>query len=608
MRRAPLRGSLLLRLLAASVLIAACSVAATAWLAVQSTTTAIQHAQGQALTDDAQIYDTLLGYAAVHPSWDGADAIVKDLARSTGRQIFLTTEARQPLATSANAPRALPAKASAVIDPLHTDPTLHPGTADRIDPRAVGPYQLTAREQEDSRRLADKVQLCLRRSGYSARVTTSPGGSHNLDVTEGPPLYKLIAGDVCEIQDLSISSATELRAVHQLNVLVDGCLRQRGLPGVTLQQPASADLTDAGPLDDSPVQTCLRDGRRQQLTPYVAPSALLFVLSPGGAAPSRFDLSRANITRIIGVTALVFAVTIAVTALVATRLVRPLRALTAAARHPDGAFDRVPVRSKDEIGVLATALIRLTERREQAEAQRKAMVSDIAHELRTPLTNIRSWLEATEDGLAGPVSDPALTRTLLKETRQLQHIIDDLQDLAVADAGGLPLHLETVAVSDLLRHVTAAHSGSAEAVGVTLHTSGTEDTLLAADPRRLRQAVGNLVSNALRYTPPGGRITLSGRIADDGQVEIAVADTGTGISADDLPHVFDRFWRADPSRSRETGGSGLGLAIVRQITEAHGGTVAVTSPPGLGATFTLRFAPATAAARTDRGPARAGGV
>lgn len=260
----------------------------------------------------------------------------------------------------------------------------------------------------------------------------------------------------------------------------------------------------------------------------------------------------------------------------------------------------VPVTADNEIGRLAAAFNDMSEHRARLEEQRKAMVSDVAHELRTPLSNIRGWLEAAQDGLADP--DPAFVSSLLEEAVQLQHIIDDLQDLAAADAGALRLHPERVRIEDLLNQVAGAHQARAEAagVGLTVHTDGVRGPVLRADPVRLRQAVGNLVSNAVRHTPAGGSVTLraygsgggSGAGSDAGSpthVVVEVADTGSGIPAADLPHVFDRFWRAEKSRSRRTGGSGLGLAIVRKLVEAHGGTVGATSTEGEGSAFVLRL-------------------
>ena len=219
------------------------------------------------------------------------------------------------------------------------------------------------------------------------------------------------------------------------------------------------------------------------------------------------------------------------------------------------------------------------------------MVSDIAHEMRTPVSNIRGWLEAVEDGVAAP--DRRLLSSLLEEATLLQHVITDLQDLAEADAGALRLHREQVYLTDLLAQVAEAHRAQADRVGVTIAVRTEADPQVDADPVRLRQAVGNLVANAVRHTPSGGRVTISAS-ATDAEVIVSVTDTGSGISAEDLPRVFDRFWRAEKSRSRQTGGSGLGLAIVRQLTEAHGGTVSATSTPAQGSTFTLHLPPPSA--------------
>lgn len=576
----PWRRSLLVRLLAASITIAVCSVAATAWLAARTATSAIQQEQGQVLADDAQIYDTLIGYAADHTDWSAVAPTLKRLAERTGRHITLTTQDRRPIVASGTQ-TTLPTRASALVDPLRADPALLPGVkADGIDPRAVGPYRLPKAEREELLFRAEKLQTCLRGAGFPAGVTTEPSGRPSL-VMAGDSSTQRKASEVCSVYVLDEPTKTEKQALYRLNALAGGCLKRQRLDPVEVGL-SFAPVTDVG----EPVQRCVDTARREQLAPYVAPPALLFVATPAGSAEPGFHLSSANKVRIAGVAALVLVLTVAVTVTVGTRLVRPLRALTDAARRPDQRHQRVPVTTNDEIGHLAAAFNDLAERRERVEGQRKAMVSDVAHELRTPLSTIRSWLEAAQDGLAA--SDDAFVASLLEEALLLQHIVDDLQHLAQADAGQLRLHPEPLSLPELLDHVAAAHRGKAETAQVTLTTRIEDTPILYADPARLRQTIGNLLSNAIRHTPPGGAVALGCRRAGD-EVVIEVADTGTGIAAEDLPRVFDRFWRADKSRSRQTGGSGLGLAIVRQLTEAHGGTVSVTSTPYTGAVFTLRL-------------------
>ncbi|MFJ3994972.1 sensor histidine kinase [Streptomyces parvus] len=649
--RLPLRRSLLGRLLAVSALVAACSVAATAWIAVQTTSGAIKQEQGQNLTADARIYDTLLEYAARNPTWDGVGATVRKLARESGRRVALTTQGRQPLADSATGEtaRALPPQASAVVDPLSVDTVLAArgadgqGTgADRIDPRAVGPFRLSAADSRALRRTADDKVACLNRAGIASDVVVGASGRPRVQIVGNDPERAL--GTRCDLAALDAPTRSERKALDALTELADACLKRQGREGVTLNNdlswgdpapvgapgepgavvprpvpaPRDAPAERAAPSVETPeltgerdraIASCVGTARSEQLSSYVASPALLFIGDEGGATLPGFDLSPANTARIAGAAALVLALTVGASVFAGARLVRPLHALTGAAqRMRDGEQPAsVPVSGDDEVGRLAAAFNDMSAHRARLEEQRKAMVSDVAHELRTPLSNIRGWLEAAQDGLADP--DPAFVSSLLEEAVLLQHIIDDLQDLAAADAGALRLHPEPVEVRELLGQVAAAHQARAENAGVTLAvTAPAPGPALSADPVRLRQAVGNLVSNAVRHTPEGGRVTLRAYVAGPyapgpnaseedrgtavtggGTVVIEVSDTGSGIPADDLPHVFDRFWRAEKSRSRRTGGSGLGLAIVRKLVEAHGGTVEATSTEGEGSTFALRL-------------------
>ncbi|MER7690216.1 HAMP domain-containing sensor histidine kinase [Streptomyces sp. NPDC097610] len=607
----PLRKRLLVRLMITSVLIALCSVAATAWLAVQTTTRAIQEEQGQVLADDTDILRQLSGYAATHPSWAGVQDILRRLSAAKGRRIALTTADRTPIADSAKSRTALPPGAAATVDPLHTDTYSEPGAQlSGVDPRAVGPYRLTPLERARLGKLATVRQKCAARNGVDTTITWTPSGRPVLSDDNGI-LPNSTVPEACADGQLNTLTHTEETALTRLTSLAEACLRRKDVAllekvFISLEfssqapQPQFAlGRKDAGghpTAIEAKGSECVAEARREQLDPDVAPVAELF-LGTGDSTLPHFDMSNANKAKIVGVTGLVLALTVAVTALVATRLVRPLRALTQAAQQPLEQHVRVPVTTRDETGILAVAFNELTERRERMEAQRKAMVSDIAHELRSPLTNIRGWLEVTRDGIVAP--DPELLASLHEEAVLLQRVIDDLQDLAAADAGTLALHREAVRADELLAQVAAAHRVGAEAAGIGLRTgtdgtsapTGSGSAWIDADPVRMRQALGNLVSNAIRHTPDGGTITLSAREEED-QVVLEVADTGSGIAAEDLPSVFDRFWRAEKSRSRRTGGSGLGLSIVRQLVAAHGGGVAVASELGAGSVFTLRL-PAT---------------
>src|SRR5690606_28373870 len=212
--------------------------------------------------------------------------------------------------------------------------------------------------------------------------------------------------------------------------------------------------------------------------------------------------------------------------------------------------------------------------------------------------NVRGYLEALRDGVVAP--DRELFASLYEEAVLQQRVVDDLQELALAEAGALVYHWSRVDVGELLEVVRAAHQAVADAAEVRLSGTAEAETYAHGDPDRLRQVLGNVVTNAIRATPPGGRVEL--RAARSGaETVVTISDTGAGIAPEHLPHVFDRFWRADPARGRRTGGSGLGLAIARQIVSDHGGTIEVASEVGEGASFTIRL-PAHGPASTARLP------
>ncbi len=264
---------------------------------------------------------------------------------------------------------------------------------------------------------------------------------------------------------------------------------------------------------------------------------------------------------------------------------RPLTGLTAATRAvaAGNLGVRVPTRYPGEVGELAVAFNQMTEELARADALRRNMTADVAHELRTPLSIVRGKLEGVLDGVYP--ATPEHLEPILDEIRLLTRLVEDLHLIALAEAGQLALERRPLNVGDLLHDAQVNFGPQAADRGVTLVLDLPERLpQVMADWRRVSQVLGNLLTNALRYTPRGGQVTLSAA-AVEGAVEVAVADTGSGIPSADLPYIFERFWRGEKSRSRAGGGSGLGLAIARQLVEMHGGTIRVESAPGQGTQF-----------------------
>ena len=274
-------------------------------------------------------------------------------------------------------------------------------------------------------------------------------------------------------------------------------------------------------------------------------------------------------------------------------LTAPLARLTRAAQAiaAGDLSQRVDVRSKDEIGDLGTAFNGMAASLAEAETLRRNLIADVSHELRTPLTIIQGNIQAILEGVY-PL-EMAQMAGLYDETRLLTRLVDDLHDLALADAGQLRLERTPVDVFDLARTAIGQFGPVAEAAGVKLTLETAEEVPeVLGDADRLAQVLRNLISNAIRHTPAGGQVVIRvGRAGE--QVKIQVADTGSGIAPEDLPHVFDRFYRGDKSRSRRGGGAGSGLAITRQLVTAHGGQIEVASTPGQGTSFVVVLPAAT---------------
>ncbi len=268
-------------------------------------------------------------------------------------------------------------------------------------------------------------------------------------------------------------------------------------------------------------------------------------------------------------------------------MTRPLQELTeATSRLSRGDLGlQVPVRSQDEIGRLAASFNRMSADLARATRLRRQMTADVAHDLRTPLSIIAGYSEALHDGkLQG---SPEIYAVLNQQVDHLKHLVEDLRTLSLADAGELPLNRRPVDPRALLERTALAYFAQAEAQGITLTVEAPDDLeAVSVDVERFAQVLNNLVGNALRHTPGGGTIALQ---AAPGR--LVVRDTGEGIPADEIPHIFDRFYRGDKARRRSGGESGLGLAIAKSIVEAHGGKITVDSPgTGQGTTFAIDLA------------------
>ena len=246
---------------------------------------------------------------------------------------------------------------------------------------------------------------------------------------------------------------------------------------------------------------------------------------------------------------------------------------------------RVPEAGHSQIRKLSEAFNHMVEELAHADQQRKYLTADIAHELRTPLHILRGNLEGILDGIYE--ATPNQIESMLQEIQMLSRLVDDLQTISLAEAGQLTLHKTEVNIGELLTDVHTSFILQAEEAGIDLLLEYEDENLtIQADPERLDQVFANLVSNALRYTTIGQSISLIAR-KNDQKTIIQVKDQGQGIPADELPFIFDRFYRTDKSRNRKEGGSGLGLTIVRQLVELHDGSIEVKSEIGKGTEFTI---------------------
>jgi signal transduction histidine kinase len=274
------------------------------------------------------------------------------------------------------------------------------------------------------------------------------------------------------------------------------------------------------------------------------------------------------------------------------QITQPIRSLTSGATHiskGDLSY-RVKIHANDEIGKLAVSFNEMAKKLDDSEQSRRRLVTDVAHELRTPLTIIQGTVDSIEDGVFQPNKEHL--DSIKEQTVLLTHLVNDLRDLSLAESGQLKLNCSSNNITDLIQRKLTQFEASTHQKNISLKLEiQSAIPPVYIDAIRMEQVIGNLVSNAIRYTPEGGQITVSVKKAGvdsatgKGSLIISVADNGEGIPSENLPHIFERFYRVETSRSRSEGGVGLGLAIVKQMVEAHSGRVWVESLYGKGTTF-----------------------
>ena len=280
-------------------------------------------------------------------------------------------------------------------------------------------------------------------------------------------------------------------------------------------------------------------------------------------------------------------IAVLLTFLLSRPILAPVKALINATRQfgRGNLSHRVDNKDRGELGELASSFNSMAGNLERIECLRRNMVADVAHELRTPLSNLKGYLEAINDGVIKP--DKKTISSLNEEAASLSRLVADLQELSLADAGELKMTFQSENIINLIQETVNATQSKATAKNLKLNADlPAKLPTLNVDPQRIKQVIHNLLDNAIAHTGKGGTVTLKA-IEKNGMISVSVADTGEGIPPEDLPTIFERFYRVDKSRSRTTGGSGLGLTIAKRLVEAHGGKISVDSQPGKGSTFTF---------------------
>ncbi|MBG0562225.1 sensor histidine kinase [Actinoplanes aureus] len=589
-----------LRIFLLVLVVAGTAISATAWLTLSLTSREVIRAEQAREQHQAEVIAEIRRFGVRNGRWPGVDRVVADQAVATRLHIRVVADDGEVLADS-----------------------------DTIEGRTAGPVQLLPQAVDPIPHLDQRIrELAARR----AKWVPGADPSAELARANGKPLSEKAAGPRPALpRDLfgvipAAGAFTEpaAQAFHQVVRYRTALATVRCAADSGLGEPALA-------LDTSPYLSeqqraaapgCLRAATSKVLAdePWLEMAWTELSQCRAGhpvyadCLGARFVSAASSTTAVpvevyfgarqgtgldglqqpalIGAAALLVVAALG-TAWIARRVSRPVRLLTGASLQlATGRLDvRVPAGGQDELARLSASFNAMAEALQRSEERQRRLIADVAHEMRTPLSNLRGYLEGLADGVIEP--SPELFASLHEETLLQRRILDDLQVLALAEAGDLAYSPVPLDLAELAETAATAHRAVAAAAGVDLVVDAPERVRIEADPDRTRQVLGNLLSNAIRYTDAGGRVEL--RVTRDAHAAIlTVRDTGVGMTAEEVARAFDRFWRADPARQRATGGSGLGLTIARRIVADQGGTLEAASTPGLGTTFTVRF-PATPA-------------
>jgi two-component system sensor histidine kinase BaeS len=582
-----------LRIFLLVMVVAVTAIGATAWLTLSLTSREINESQAAADRHRYEISDEIARFGRLNGRWPGVDVLVTDLSQRTGLHIRLVTLDQTVLADSDNLAKRRVGQVRP--GPMLVDP--RPDVGDwtgqpaSLTPKvilekgirggALLPRNLFEPVPRAPLQTTRAAQMLLQLAQYRAALVAVrciadevPGAVPALETDQVPYLTPTQRSEHPECVQRATALVLKNTGRMELDLVTYRQCSSPGLPKVDADCAGTAFADRAGVDAAVPLQLYL-------------------------GVTAETDVGRLGQPALFGVAGLILVALIG-TAWIARVVSRPVRSLTAASRLlAGGKLDvRVPTTGRGELARLSESFNTMAEAVQTSEERQRRLVADVAHEMRTPLSNLRGYLEGLSDGVVEPSRE--LFVSLHEETMLQRRILDDLQVLALAEAGDLRYNRAPVDLADLVGVGATVHRAVAAEAGVALTVDVPAPVWIEADPDRLRQVLGNLLTNAIRYTDAGGHVLVRVREVA-GEAVLTVRDTGVGMSPDDLARVFDRFWRADPARQRATGGTGLGLTIAQRIVRDHQGRIEVVSEPGNGTTFSVRL-PLTARATVSAAP------